>query len=725
MEYEFPLTYVPPSGSQEDINLGQSEGGESPYEKFFKSGAEPFFLNITDGTPSENLFTPGSTSETPSRYFLKLLKEGYDGDLTEQRSVPSVKYVENNSKPILNIIPTTRESSNNEFLLKNNYRKIEYSDLKKNYARPEEDGESLTPEYLEELLAEVEQQTSLYTRKLEQKAIELERQKQRKAHSFRSVRMRFGELGSITRSLQLESRVALKKGVSAVVGRAGRMLQKTQAKDEMHRAYAPLIAGLMGEPETRRQFIEGIDSAVSIESDSLKQEARLEPLDTDMLVVGGGVHGAIFTSRLRDEAPEVKILTTDKAHRLGGQFRSYGTRPVFRINSRNFREQDTNVDGLPGQNGNLNSFGVKAPLQITDVSYETYPTNIDIGEVAAVNQYLSSQALVGVEVVTVRENPTNSGRRYNVVLCDAKTKEVYEVCTDTIVASTGLGERSLGQQPIENVWSAEKVLSHFGNPDNLFPMDAFEGKNVVIKGGGDTGRVIAELLTRLGPKEAYGKSNVQLGGPSEIKWYGTEFSNQEEFVRTNRSRYQQLASFIFSPNKPKTINTIVPTTLKTGNMEPLADGRIRVYDERGTQADSYVADVVIDCTQLTNDSLEAFSSLGVGIRSVAEIQYVEGRGYLEVAKRIEGHSIFLCGPVGNLFLTPQERSTFAESIKENTAAIWANGIRTESLAKRLAANIYSKDRLNRPILDFTTRSTAETARNIATTALSNYAKITS
>ncbi len=525
---------------------------------------------------------------------------------------------------------------------------------------------------------------------------------ERTAHKYRSQKLRFGPLGDFVKDFLIEH-PDIKKGVSAITKRASKLMERTQSGQEKHRLYAPLISGIMNEPEARAEFMDRLDEAATQKSDELKKEALTEgEVIADIVIIGAGVHSAIFAARVRAENPELRIVVVDEAEKLGGQFRSYGDRPVFSINSRNHRSQKNEKLALPGKDGNLNSFGDKAPIQLTDISAETYPTNVELGDVTAINSFMSSDAMLGVSYMSNVRQTTTDETTQLVTVSDGE--QTYNIRANQLVIASGIGEREIAKkEKPKGVWTAEDLFSHFGNSEITFPMDEFVGKRIMIKGGGDTGRVVAELFARLAPKEAYGKSNVQLGGPREIIWYGADFDSKEDFQRTNRPRYQRLAPFIrpadtlYFDDKTDEQTFLIPSTDKVISIdENAANGDLEVttIDSSGFR-DRQTADIVIDCTNLSSDIFELFKDQGAIENSIGFVPELDQTA--EVAKKI-GPDITFIGPVAKLPLTRQEKQTFADGISENTVAIWANQLRTNVVAKQMA------QRLSRAKTKYTTRN---------------------
>jgi hypothetical protein len=213
-------------------------------------------------------------------------------------------------------------------------------------------------------------------------------------------------------------------------------------------------------------------------------------------------------------------------------------------------------------------------------------------------------------------------------------------------------------------------------------MQKFVGKKIAIKGGGDSGRVVAELLTRLGPKEAYGNSIVQLGGPASITWYGVDFEDRDSYCATNRGRYSPLSSFI--ANRKEEINgarPIRPIPQRAMAVEETTYGSVRVT----SSDDGYrYFDYVIDATGLTNDVTRAFGYI-LGIQPVMED--IDGIGEGQIGTRLEYSNVYFGGPATGGKLTNTEREAFAQGIKENAVAVWANAPRVQLLSRILAAKL--------------------------------------
>lgn len=509
----------------------------------------------------------------------------------------------------------------------------------------------------------------------------IDRERYIEAQAYRRRKLRSGALGELVDSIPTDP--VLRQSIRPFLENRDTLRKGTARPGETHRDLAALFGGLMtGSEELRTRTMEALDATATEESDKLKAEARERggTLEADVVIVGAGIHGSIMAAKIRAEKPDARIITVDKSSVLGGQFRKYGQRPVFYINSRNHRPQDNEVPSLPDGDGNLNPFGSSAPLHVTDIASETYPTNLELGNTAAINQYLSSDTMLGASVLFV----DSESKTVSVVAQDSEDFEQIDISAQAIVMATGLGERRLEIDTPVNVWTAERLLGHFGNPDEPFPMKEFAGKSVAIVGGGDTGRVCAELFSRLAPSGAYGQSVTQLGGPKSVEWFGTDFDDRDEFCATNRPRYQRLASFINQGGRFKDSFTIRANKGRAVEIYPGIFGdTLRIKDDTGLDRGGY--EIVIDARTLPDTVEGAYRVLGIS--KSFDPTYDEVRGErVQVGQSMPGN-IYLVGPAAQNSLSRDEQRRFADGIRENTASIWANASRTETLAKRIAVNL--------------------------------------
>lgn len=509
------------------------------------------------------------------------------------------------------------------------------------------------------------------------------------AHAFRSARLSQGLLGDHVRSLQ--GNASAKEVITDVQqkrdGLGVRRTARTNRGDAVT-ALRPFIVGNLIEPGTRRAFMDALDATAEQESVRLKERAfEAGGLSADVVIVGAGVHAAVAAATLRQQSPGISVLIVDQGDRVGGQFRSYGNRPTFYLNSRGHRVDERGQSALPGGEDNLNPFGDDAVMQLPYITRETYPDNTEMGDVAAVNTFFSAPTLLQSKVLGVSDNGLmrDGVYRESVRVRDTQTGRDLTVRAQAVMLLTGAGERNVEQLQPTGLWTAEQLLRHFGDDKNPHPMDQFKGKRVAIIGGGDSGKIVAELLLRFGPREAYGRSTAQLGGPEEAVWYGTDFVTQEEYCDAVRSRYSPLAAMIAPSGRlGSAAYPLRPRRSRVLNIQQLQNGGVLIADDRG-QTGQF--DIAVDCRTLQqpNNLFEGlYRAQVIGGADTVRSNVFGQR--VAVARRRFGSRVYVAGPAAKLPLSEKELATYGGT-SENTLALWAQGPRVAALARMIADQI--------------------------------------
>jgi|GEM_PF-2654679 len=518
------------------------------------------------------------------------------------------------------------------------------------------------------------------------------------ALSLRTFRMNSGELGRTLADMRRDPDIV--DLIETFENRAQDFSERTARPGQRHRALTPTIAAVMSEPEVEKRTQGALRATVVEGSNNLKREAKEKgEVVTDVAILGGGVHGAIIAAEILATDPSKRVVIVDNHSQLGGQFNGYGTRPVFKINSRD-RAQDLDELGLPGRLGNLNSFGDRAPVQLGDLTCEAYADNLGLGKAAEWNAFLSAQAMIDAEALRIKGAFDPYSPYVRLLTADTVTGDELQIASKYLIVAGGIGERPKQA----GVLSAVDFLSRFGDANNKFPMDEFKNKRIALIGGGDNARVCAMMLAGLGPKEAYGYSKIQFGTPDGIVWMGADFDTRQEFCDKNRSAYTQLKSFItddirpqtnqFKPVKSRVSNVVVlPNGKKRVSLEPLETGRVfNPYNETDY-------DVVIDCRPLVDTTSQTLFGQDIAdlptvdsvIRLGADRQTIPA----SVARRY-GRKVFAGGAGADLPLTPFEKNTYNGLIVENTKSIWAQKPRAQQLGNLVGQGIINDaDRTSR------------------------------
>lgn len=353
----------------------------------------------------------------------------------------------------------------------------------------------------------------------------------------------------------------LRQTYDLAMSRKGEMLEGQQG-EERHRAFAPMAAGLMLGERTRNLLDLAIDETVEDRSRRFKEQLRNASEKKEQLrfvpevVIGSGVHGAIYAINREMVIPEAPSLTLERDSRIGGQFAQIQT-DLFRLNSRT-RPEERDMPYLPGTKQSLNTFTGFATTQPGDTGAESYQFQSALGEHARMNLFLSGEPIVNAEVRAVRKfrNAAPPFANYIVEFMDTETRRILEVATDRVVFTTGVGAEKSGLDESDittktilederkrllegkdaRVMSFIEFTGRMGDASQPFPLK--DMKRIIVSGEGDGGKVIAGIL--LGYEGQLGMSTATLDHVEEIIWIGQSFPDKETFLEECRARYHQL-----------------------------------------------------------------------------------------------------------------------------------------------------------------------------------------
>jgi hypothetical protein len=155
--------------------------------------------------------------------------------------------------------------------------------------------------------------------------------------------------------------------------------------------------------------------------------------------------------------------------------------------------------------------------------------------------------------------------------------------------------------------------------------------------------------------------------------------------------YHDLGPFIKNADDPVEGGEIVPNTEKVADITDIRDSKAVNNGFAGkvatTSGREYTFDLVIDCRELSSDLTSLFKP-GISVQELPSLRNYDPRlkESLEIA-RLLLPGVMALGPGAKLPLSTKERETYNSSISENTAAIWANVIRTGYGAKYAAQQI--------------------------------------
>jgi hypothetical protein len=430
-------------------------------------------------------------------------------------------------------------------------------------------------------------------------------------------------------------------------------------------------------------------------------------VDFDVLIVGGGVHGATASASLIQKNPKLKVLVIDNDTHVAKHFRNYG----YLINS-------------PSKPLEINYFPY-APLQIGEYANliavtKPFPLAHQVWNQAVFSHLVANQTLLlNTEISRIEQIEAS----YLVKLDNLTNKTSQTVLVNKIIIATGVGEESW---PLvsDSDWfasqrtQAQKALLSIPNKlptlityDELIEINEqmvgagqslfslLRGKKIAVLGAGDSGKIIVEFLTGFGPDKAYlvGGSN-KYEQVSSIAWLNQKYATSADFKAgaDTKPRYKNNAfDTIFNKfdalGNPLSIS-MIPN--KANTVSPTANGANISLEASNQTLDVDIVVVAIGYRPHVEDFLTARAhkifSNDVSLKWVT--QNVPARDHLSQTTENVGkqacektcHPIFIAGTAAGFKKADISPTRLNDCKTKNDASIEVLLPLTQALARAIA-----------------------------------------
>jgi hypothetical protein len=393
-------------------------------------------------------------------------------------------------------------------------------------------------------------------------------------------------------------------------------------------------------PEARRALDEGLERMWA------KTARRSVNLDYDEVIIGGGLHAAIYAST-RVQMGHRKPLVIERA-RIGGVF-ALSRQASFYLNSRN----RPGAGGLPSENRALN-YVPAAPIQMANLSSSEFQSNADMAFVIRCTIAKHAEVRLGKAIRTVNYSyDTGYGSPRPLVV---ELEDGTPVFAGRVIDARGLGD-PFNPSSDERVISFPEFLRRLDKP---FPLEGMG--RVAVVGGGDSGKVAIEALLGIGPST--GMSVPALDWLDQVDWYGRGLADTCEGWRNQeRGRYQAIGSFLRPVENGRRRLRIFN---ETGNVQP---GFEMVY------VNSRPYDHVIVATGWSRPVLQG-GPYDEGYSSIY--------GFApQLARQVADAELYQVGPAADLPFDEFELEMSTARTPQNRVALFRLGARTAALASRL------------------------------------------
>lgn len=404
-----------------------------------------------------------------------------------------------------------------------------------------------------------------------------------------------------------------------------------------------------------REILEG-----AIDESSRRPIGNLKASGSVPLVVGGGLHAAIFSAEFWRKTGK-KPIVIDKRPRLGGAF-AISTDPAFYLNSRNRPERD----GGPGMGGSLNSIG--GLVELSDLSGLEYPSQDLFAYAIRLNLSLYARAYARQRLRRIVGQATGGYQFETITSSDATTT----LRTQDLILATGLGE------PVQPIIPGVLNFSEFLERCSRLrrPLEGLD--RVAVIGAGDSGASVVEYLIGQGPEPKGSVASRDF--PNRIVWFGQGCETKESYEQGARSRYAGIGRYMPREGQPDYYTRVFP---KPRAVEVMRGRVVRYRDNRtGEPRVEGPFDLIVVCTGYQDEVvIPKFLLRKEG--PVLEPVVVDG---VEVATRYVGTRIYRIGPCARIGISDMEKeeTPVLAKVPQNSVAAFRYNKRTQAFARYLA-----------------------------------------
>ncbi len=397
--------------------------------------------------------------------------------------------------------------------------------------------------------------------------------------------------------------------------------------------------------------------------------------DYDVILVGAGVHAAMFVYTAKKRNPGLNALIVEKSADICSTFSRLGDSLV--LNSPTFSKVGLNSNFAQGHFVQVSDFDELAERQ--------YPTAKHLHELATMILFhADADILFGYGV----DNVEKTGNRYS-VSSDGRTVEARSV-----VLTNGMGEQR--KNSFEQDKRSERVIEGDDFISACYSGDAFHQRiknaRIAVVGAGDTANCVMEhLLPLTYPNDKYPSFRNGPFLPSLVHWIGQSARDIQDFYFANKQRYGHsggIIEFFWDGEAPfdlpedawkrtKALIHFVPHRLDSLTHR-------EEFLELTAGSERLEADIVVDCTGRINELstlllqgeyefIQGNIVLLGGQWDERQDQFVLSPRFLEgqrIASKIRDERIFLLGcacPVDELIDNEEALDGTLKHQKEQTS----------------------------------------------------------
>jgi len=312
----------------------------------------------------------------------------------------------------------------------------------------------------------------------------------------------------------------------------------------------------------------------------------------DVILVGAGIHTAVYLYAVKKMNPNLKILIVEKSSEICSTFFKLGDSLV--LNSPTFSKVGLNSNIMQGHFIQVSDFD--------ELFEKPFPTAKHLYELAVMTLFhADADILFDFEVEKINKIED----KYSV------TYQNKTVRAKNIIISNGMGgpRKNSYQKDISSkkLIFGDDFLTHCYQDKSFF--EYIRDKRVAVVGAGDTANCVMEyLLPLVYPNFYYGFYREAPFFPKFVYWIGQSAKNIQDYFFANKSRYCHsggIIEFFWDEETPFELSTEI--WKKTKELIRCVPEKLSSLShktsslELKTENEQLEVDLVIDCTGRFND----------------------------------------------------------------------------------------------------------------------------
>jgi len=356
--------------------------------------------------------------------------------------------------------------------------------------------------------------------------------------------------------------------------------QEKSLRDSSQISLAKQVRDYIYEEQNRKKYVDFANNYLKNKKLKLSQ-------NYDVILVGAGIHAALFLYTLKKINPKIKVLIIEQSSEVCSTFFKLGDSLV--LNSPTFSKVGLNSNIVQGHFIQTSDFD--------ELSEKPFPTAKHLYQLATMILFHADADILFNHRVESVLKETNK------YIISHANQNLY---AQNIIISNGMGFPKIASfikdKISKKIILGDDFISRCSNDKSFF--DDMKNKKIAVIGAGDTANCVMEyLLPLVYPNYYYGFYREKPFLPKYIYWIGQSAENIQDYFFANKSRYCHsggIIEFFWNEETPFELSTEVWKRTKE-LIKCIPDKLLSLTHKSNslvlkTENAQVEADLLIDCT---------------------------------------------------------------------------------------------------------------------------------